>query len=72
MECELLRSSMILYRSLLYSTTVLYDMAELRTLAGVFVDLWEWISAELHYHYYFSECSYVVQRIVTMLAKAVG
>ena len=25
MECELLRSPMILYRSLLYNTTVLYD-----------------------------------------------
>ena len=26
MECELLRSPMISYRSLLYNTTVLYDM----------------------------------------------
>ena len=26
MECELLRSPMISYRSLLYSTTVLYDI----------------------------------------------
>ena len=26
MECELLQSPMISYRSLLYSTTVLYDM----------------------------------------------
>ena len=29
MECELLRSPMISYRSLLYNTTVLYDYREL-------------------------------------------
>ena len=28
------------------------------TLAGVFVDLCDGISAELHYHHYFSEFSY--------------
>ena len=47
-------------------------MADLRTLAGVFVDLCDWISAELHYRRYFSECSYAVRRVATMLAKAVG
>ena len=47
-------------------------MADLRTLADSFVDLCDWISAELPYHRYFSECSYVVQRVVAMLAKAVG
>ena len=30
-------------------------MVELRTLAGMFVDLCDWISAELHYHCHFSE-----------------
>ena len=28
MECELLRSPMISYRSLLYNTTVLYDICD--------------------------------------------
>ena len=54
-------------------------MAELRTLAGVFVDLCDWISAELHYHH-ISECSYAVRRVASyavcrvapVLAKAVG
>ena len=31
MECELLRSPMISYRSLLYITTVLYDSARMST-----------------------------------------
>ena len=36
------------------------------------VDLCDWISAELHYYCYLSECSYAVRRsrIVMMLAKA--
>ena len=37
----------------------------------MFVDLCDWISAELHYHRYFSECSYAVRRVVVKLAKAV-
>ena len=37
--------------------------------AGVFVDLCDGISAELHYHRYFS---LAVQRVAIMLAKAVG
>ena len=35
-------------------------MAEVRTQPGVFVNLCDWISAEPHYHRYFSECSYAV------------
>ena len=31
MECELLRSPMISYRSLLYNTTVLYDISSQRS-----------------------------------------
>ena len=34
-------------------------MAEVRTKPGVF-DLCDWISAEPHYHRYFSKCSYAV------------
>ena len=47
-------------------------MAGLRTLAGVFVDLSERISAELYYLHYFSECSYAVRRVATMSEKVVG
>ena len=38
----------------------------------MFVDLRDWISAELLYHRYFSECSYAVQRVAMMLAKSVS
>ena len=55
-------------------------MAEVRTLPGVFVDLCNWISAELHCYHYISECSYAVRRVVSyavcrvvpVLAKTVG
>ena len=43
-----------------------------RTLAGMFVDLCDWVSANLHYHRYFSECGYAVQRIAVMWAKAMS
>ena len=48
----------------------MFTMKDLRTLAGLFVDLCNWISAELHYHRYFSECSYAVRRVAAMLAKS--
>jgi len=39
---------------------------------GVFIDLCDWISANLQYHRYFSECGYAVQRVAVIWAKAMG